>query len=188
MSLDPKVCRNSKWNSVSTQRPWHRISLQLRLVIMNMQILMISNALAPASCSRAGCSVAVEALLLQVSENYLLQPRSPPLTSLEQYLLHFLAWGQVGNHWPWNVLGQAMAPGCLSVKRLRPWKAKVSLLCAGWKEGRLPSKWSIDENLSLCSLSVGDLPPRKLLLPDHSLSHPWTVLGFIETFRKVSVC
>lgn len=128
----------SEINSVSTQRPWHRISLQLRLVIMNMQILMLSNALTPESCSRAGCSVAVEKPCCYRHLNIIcFSPRSPPLTSLGQYLLHFLAWGQVGSHWPWNVLGQAMALGCLSVKSPRLRKAKVSLLCAGWKEGRL---------------------------------------------------
>lgn len=74
----------SEINSVSTQRPWHRISLQLRLVIMNMQILMLSNELTPASRSRAGCSVAVEAATGLWKPTASVQGHPPPLTSLGQ--------------------------------------------------------------------------------------------------------
>jgi hypothetical protein len=54
-------------NGVSTQRPWHRISFQLRLVTMNMQMIMLPHVFAP------GSSIAIEAPLLQESESLLSQ-------------------------------------------------------------------------------------------------------------------
>lgn len=99
---------------------------------------MISNALTPASCSRAGCSVAIEALLLQASENHLPQPKVTP-TYLTRAVSSALPC--VGSGWQSLTMECSRAghgPRMPLSKETKAWKAKVSLLCAGWKEGRLP--------------------------------------------------